>query len=59
MAACSLGRQHAVEILVQPAVVTTRTAVLSAEAGAAGQWSADPDVQYDTNPYIYKLFLTQ
>lgn len=49
----------AVEILVQPAVVTTRTAVLSAEAGAAGQWSADPDVQYDTNPYIYKLFLTQ
>jgi len=45
-----------VEILVQPAVVTTRTALLS---GPPAQWSADPDVQYDTNPYIYKLFLTQ
>jgi hypothetical protein len=45
-----------VEILVQPAVVTTRTALVS-EVGAA--WSADPDVEYVTNPYIYKLFLTQ
>lgn len=45
-----------VEILVQPAVVTTRTALVS-EVGAT--WSADPEVQYETNPYIYKLFLTQ
>ncbi len=45
-----------IEILVQPAVVTTRTALVSEVGGA---WSADPDVQYETNPYIYKLFLTQ
>ena len=48
--------KKSVEILVQPAVVTTRTALLSEPDPA---WSPDPGVSYDTNPYIYKLFLTQ
>jgi hypothetical protein len=50
------GTKKSVELTVQPAVVTTRTALVS-EPGAT--WSADPDVAYESNPYIYKLFLTQ
>lgn len=48
--------KKSVEILIQPAVVTTRTALLSEPDPA---WSPEPGVSYDTNPYIYKLFLTQ